>query len=243
MKEQFSRSALLIGEDGLRKLKQSKVAIFGVGGVGGYACEALARSGIGHFLLVDSDDVNLSNLNRQIIATLDTVKKSKVEVMKERILSINKDAEVEIKKCFFLPENENEFNFKEYDYIVDAVDTVTAKVSLVVNANKYGVKIISALGAGNKINPTYLEVSDIYKTKVDPLAKAMRTALKKRNINSLKVVYSREKPIKLLKEIRSEDGKKVIPGSMIFVPSCMGLIIASEIVKDITGIKNEGVGA
>lgn len=244
MNEQFSRSQLILGKENIDKICNLKVAVFGIGGVGGYVCEALARTGVRNFLLVDNDTISLTNVNRQIIANLDTLGKYKTEVMKERILSINKDANVEIRNTFFLPENENEFDFTKYDYIVDAVDTVSAKISLIVKAYKEGTKIISAMGAGNKINPTLLEVTDIYKTKVDPLAKVMRNELKKRRIPKLKVVYSKEKPLKPVEGLTEElkQGKRALPGSCMFVPSAMGIIIASEIIKDVTGIYNEDIG-
>ena len=245
MSNQFIRTKLNIGSEALMKLHNSKVAIFGIGGVGGYVVEALARSGVRNFVLIDNDVVSESNINRQIIATYNTIGKYKVDVMKERILEINPSANVTTHKCFFLPSNEDEFDFKEYDYIVDAVDTVSAKIAIVLKAKKNNIPIISAMGAGNKINPTMLLVSDIYKTKVDPLAKVMRYELKKRHINKLKVVYSIERPMKLKETINESDippGKNTIPGSNAFVPSTMGLIIASEVIKDITGIRNDASG-
>ena len=226
----------------MEKLNNSTVAIFGIGGVGGYVCEALARSGVGHFILVDSDTVAITNINRQIIATLDTVGKYKCDVMKDRILSINPNAKIEIYNKFFLPENQDEFDFKSYDYVVDAVDTVTAKIAIVMKAKEANVPVISAMGAGNKLNPAMLEVSDIFKTSVDPLAKVMRIELKKRHINKLKVVYSKELPIKP-RESLEESNKREIPGSNAFVPTTMGLIIASEVVKDLTNVRNDVAGA
>ena len=192
MKEQFMRTALLLGEEGVERLGKARVAVFGIGGVGGYTVEALARSGVGHFLLVDSDRVALSNLNRQIIATLDTVERYKTQVMKERILSINPEAEVETRECFFLPENAEEFDFSGLDYVVDAVDTVTAKLELILRARRFGVPVISSMGAGNKLDASRLEVADIYQTSVCPLARVMRRELKARGVDRLKVVYSRE---------------------------------------------------
>ena len=242
MESQFQRTELLLGSDAIKKLNNAKVCIFGVGGVGGYAVEALARAGIGKFVLIDNDTVNYTNLNRQIIATHKTIGMYKVDVMKERILDINPNAIVEVHKCFYLPENESDYNFSEYDYVVDAVDTVTAKISIIVNAKKNNVPVISSMGTGNKINPSMLEVSDIYKTTVDPLAKVMRLELKKRHINKLKVIYSKERPLKPINEITSESGK-VTPGSTSFVPSATGLLIASEVIKDITGIRNDILGA
>ena len=229
MENQYTRTELLLGEEGVKRLKQAKVAVFGVGGVGGYVVEALARSGVGRFVLVDSDTVNVTNINRQIIATHDTIGRYKTEVMKERILSINPEAEIEIRNCFFLPENREEFDFTQYSYVVDAVDTVTAKIELVMQAKEAGVPVISSMGAGNKLDASAFEVADIYKTSVCPLAKVMRRELKKRNVKHLKVVYSKEEPIK------HEAGR--LPGSIAFVPSVAGLIIAGEVVKDLAGIK------
>lgn len=222
--ERFSRAETLIGEDKINKLNNSKVAIFGVGGVGGYVAEALARSGVGTFLLVDSDTVDITNINRQIIALSSTIGKSKVEIMKERILDINPSSNVEIRKCFYLPENADEFDFSQYDYIVDAVDTVTAKINIITKAKECSVPVISAMGAGNKLDPTAFKVADISKTKVCPLAKVMRYELKKRGIKGVKVVYSEELPVL----------KKQVPASIAFVPSVAGLIMAAEIVKDLT---------
>ena len=229
MKNQYTRTELLLGGEGVARLKQAKVAVFGIGGVGGYVVEALARSGVGSFVLVDSDTVNITNINRQIIATHDTIGKYKTEVMKERILSINPEAEIEIRNCFFLPENREEFDFTQYSYVVDAVDTVTAKIELVMQAQEAGVPVISSMGAGNKLDASAFEVADIYKTSVCPLAKVMRRELKKRNVKHLKVVYSKEEPIK------HEAGR--LPGSIAFVPSVAGLIIAGEVVTDLAGIK------
>jgi tRNA A37 threonylcarbamoyladenosine dehydratase len=238
MLNQFSRTELLYGKENMDKLNNEHVAVFGIGGVGGYVVEALARSGVGTFTLVDNDTISLTNINRQIIATMDTVGKYKVNVMKERILSINPNAIVNIHKSFVLKENIDEFNFSSYTYIVDAVDTVSTKIELVLKANQYQIPIISSMGAGNKVNPTLFEVSDIYKTSVCPLAKVMRRELKKRNIKKLKVVYSKEKPRQI---IENEDilielkqtKKRSIPASNAFVPSVVGLIIASEVINDI----------
>lgn len=223
MLTQFSRTELLLGREAMEKLAGSKVAVFGIGGVGGYVCEALVRSGVGAFDLIDNDKVCLSNLNRQIIATRKTVGKYKTEVMKERILEINPEADVTIHNCFFLPENANEFPFEEYDYVVDAVDTVTAKIELVMRAKEQNAPIISSMGAGNKLDGSQFRIADIYKTKVCPLAKVMRRELKKRGVKELKVVYSEEMPA-----VRGE-----IPASVAFVPSVAGLIIAGEVVKDL----------
>ena len=227
--DQFSREELLIGKDKLNKLKNSKVLVFGLGGVGSYVVEGLARAGIGNFVLVDKDEVDITNLNRQIIATRKTIGKPKVEVAKERILEINPDANVEIYKEFFGPETKGILD-ESIDYIVDAVDTVTAKIELVVRANRLNIPIISSMGTGNKLDPTKFEVNDIYKTSVCPLAKVMRKELKIREIKKLKVVYSKEEPIK--RQESNELGKQV-PASISFVPSVAGLIIAGEVVKDI----------
>ena len=230
--EQFSRLEILIGEDKLELIKNKRIAIFGIGGVGGAVVEALVRSGITKFDLIDNDIVSISNLNRQIIANLDTIGKYKVDVMKDRILSINKNAEVNVYKCFFLPENSNEFDFSQYDYVVDAVDTVTAKIEIIRKSKESNVPVISSMGTGNKINPIMLEVSDIHKTSVCPLAKVMRYELRKRNIKDVKVVYSKEEPL-TPKKIINDDKKRNIPGSTSFVPPVAGYIIASEIIKDI----------
>lgn len=239
--EQFVRTEMLLGADTMEKLKNVHVAVFGVGGVGGYVVEALARSGIGKFDLIDNDTVALSNLNRQIIATHSTIGRYKVDVMKERILDINPSAEVTVHKCFFLPENSGEFDFSQYTYIIDAIDTVTAKLELIVKAQKAGVPIISSMGTGNKLDPTKLEVTDIYKTEMCPLARVMRTELKKRGIKKLKVVYSKEQPIKTQKNethqiTSSNQGRiKDVPGSVAFVPSVAGLIIAGQVIHDVKG--------
>ena len=227
MLTQFSRTELLLGKEAMGRLSDAKVAIFGIGGVGGYVCEALVRSGVGSFVLVDDDKVCLTNLNRQIIATRKTVGQYKTEVMKERILEINSEANVEIHNCFFLPENADGFSFEEYDYIVDAVDTVTAKIELVMKAQEKGVPVISSMGAGNKLDASQFRVADIYQTKVCPLAKVMRRELKKRGVKKLKVVYSEEEPK------RADTERKDIPASVAFVPSVAGLIMAGEVVKDL----------
>lgn len=234
MLNQFSRTELLIGKDGINKLSKSKVIIFGIGGVGSYAAEALARTGIYEFDLVDNDRVSLTNVNRQIIATTKTIGEYKVEVMKQRILEINPAAKVNMHKCFFLP-NSQQFEFQNYSYIIDAIDTITSKIELVVQANDYNIPIISSMGAGNKLDPTKFQISDIYKTSVCPVAKVMRYELKKRNIKHLKVVYSTEQPIKPKQAAEEIINKKVIPGSISFVPSVAGLIIASEVIKDLIG--------
>lgn len=233
MESEFSRTELLIGKDAVETLHHKRVAIFGVGGVGGFAAEALARSGVGILDLFDKDTVSISNLNRQIIATYDTIGKNKVDVMKERILSINKNAVVNTYPVFYLPENAVDYDFTQYDYIIDAVDTVTAKLTLVEQAYKAGTPIISAMGAGNKLDPTAFEVADINKTSVCPLAKVMRRELKKRGIPKLKVVYSKEQPLKPQYE-KTPMERKVAPGSIAFIPSVSGLIIASEVIKDLS---------
>lgn len=244
MSEQFSRTELLLGAEAIEKLGNSRVAVFGVGGVGGYVCEALARSGVGAIDLIDDDKVCMSNINRQIIATTKTIGRYKTEVMQERIQDINPDARVITHNCFFLPENASSFPFKEYDYVVDAVDTVTAKIELIMKCKENDVSVISSMGAGNKLDASAFRVADIYKTKVCPLAKVMRRELKKRGVEKLKVVYSEEMPIKPDnngKEDNTEDMdnrsavRRSIPGSVAFVPSVAGLIIAGEVVKDIVG--------
>lgn len=231
MKEQFLRTSLLLGEDAVKRLNQSKVAVFGIGGVGGFTVEALARAGVGSFVLVDNDVVSESNINRQIIAVRESIGRPKVSVMKERILSINPEAEVITCQSFFLPENAEMFDFSSYDYVVDAIDTVTGKIELVMQAYKAGTPIISSMGAGNKLDPTMFEVADIYETSICPLARVMRKELKKRNIPALKVVYSKEKAIEPLMKISEEGGKRQIPGSVSFVPSVAGLIAAGEVIK------------
>ena len=248
MLNQFSRTELLFGKEAMENLAGARVAVFGIGGVGGYVCEALVRSGIQKFDLVDDDKVCLTNLNRQIIATRKTVGQYKVDVMRDRILEINPNAEVMIHKCFFLPDNADEFPFADYDYVVDAVDTVTAKISLVMKCQEMGIPIISAMGAGNKLDPTQFRVADIYKTRVCPLARVMRRELKKRGIKKLKVVYSEEQPTRPIEDMsiscRSHcicppgaahkcTERRDIPGSTAFVPSVAGLIIAGEVIKDL----------
>ena len=225
--EQFSRTELLLGEEAMEILKNARVAVFGIGGVGGYVTEALARSGVGAFDLTDKDRVCLSNLNRQIIATHKSIGKYKTEVMRERILDINPEAEVRTHECFYLPETKGEFDFSSYSYVVDAVDTVTAKLSLAEEAKAAGVPMISSMGAGNKLNPFLFETADIYETSVCPLARVMRRELRKRGIDHLKVVYSKEPPLPPLKEANG-------PGSTAFVPSVAGLLIASEVIRDLT---------
>lgn len=266
MTDQFSRTELLLGKEAMERLSQARVAVFGVGGVGGYVVEALVRSGVGAIDLIDNDKVCLTNLNRQIIATRSTVGQYKVDVMRERILDINPECRVEVYRCFYLPETQEEFDFTRYDYVVDAVDTVTAKIALVMQAKEAGVPIISSMGAGNKLNPAQFEVADIYQTSVCPLAKVMRRELKKRGVKGLKVVYSKEEalaPIVLAEEEKTmldadtqpentnehisaadeietqefkAERRRATPGSTAFVPSVAGLIIASEVVKDIARV-------
>ena len=240
MLHSFSRAELIIGKEGLEKLSKCKIAIFGIGGVGSYVVEGLARVGVGHFVLVDDDIVCLTNINRQLHATTKTVGRVKVEIMKERILEINPLAEVEAIRRFYLPECADEIIKNDYNYIVDAIDTVTAKIDLVVQANKYGIPIISCMGTGNKLDPTRFEIADIYKTTVDPLARVMRKELRARDIKSLKVVYSKEEPVIPLETDSTgneKTHKKHVPGSISFVPSVAGLIIAGEVIKDIIGLK------
>lgn len=235
MLHEFSRTELLIGSEALLKLNQSKVAVFGVGGVGSYAVEALVRSGVGHIVMVDNDVVSLTNINRQLPATTETIGQAKVESMKKRLLSINPQCKITTFERVYLPQVADELLGDDYDYIVDAVDMVTAKIDLVAQANKRGIPIISAMGAGNKMDPTRFEVADIYQTSICPLAKVMRKELRAREIPSLKVVYSKEQPIKPLISEEAVNMRKQIPGSIAFVPSVSGLIIAGEVIKDIIG--------
>ena len=248
MINQFSRTELLFGKEAMDKLAGSKVAVFGIGGVGGYVCEALVRSGVGAFDLIDDDKVCLTNLNRQIIATRSTVGKYKTDVMRDRMLDINPNVEVEVHKCFFLPENADDFPWDSYDYVVDAVDTVTAKIALVMKCKEKNIPIISSMGAGNKLDGSQFKVADIYKTKVCPLAKVMRRELKKRGVKKLKVVYSEEIPTRPIEDMAIScrnncicppgaehkcTERRDIPGSVAFVPSVAGLIIAGEVAKDL----------
>lgn len=229
MENQYTRTELLIGTEGIEKLKKAKVVIFGIGGVGSFVVEGLARAGIGSFILIDNDEVSESNLNRQLIATTKTIGRAKVEIAKERILEINPNAKVEIHQEFFMPESKDIFDTSA-NYIVDAIDTVTAKIEIIVRANKLNIPVISSMGTGNKMDPTRFEIADIYKTSVCPLAKVMRKELRARNIKKLKVLYSKEEPIK--------QKERTVPGSISFVPSVAGLIIAGEVIKDIIR-KNE----
>ncbi len=247
MLNQFSRTELLIGKDGIEKLQKAKVAIFGIGGVGSFVVEGLVRAGVGNFILVDDDEISLTNLNRQIIATRKTVGRPKVEVARERILEINPNANVEIIQEFFMPDSKDILD-DTIDYVVDAIDTVTAKIELVIRANKLNIPIISSMGTGNKLDPTKFEVTDIYETSICPLAKVMRKELRKREIKSLKVVYSKEEPIKPDETenssyktggisptgtVRKCTARNQVPGSISFVPSVAGLIVAGEVIKDI----------
>ncbi len=250
MLDQFSRTELLLGKDAMERLAKCRVAVFGIGGVGGYVCEALVRSGVGEFDLIDDDKVCLSNINRQIIATRKTVGQYKTDVMEERIHDINPDAIVHTYRCFFLPENAADFPFDKYDYVIDAIDTVTAKIELVMQCQKLNIPIMSSMGAGNKLDPTQFRVADIYKTKMDPLARVMRNELKKRGVKKLKVVYSEEKPIQPVANMAASSetdskpsetdshsaARRAIPGSTAFVPSVAGLIIAGEVIKDLSRV-------
>lgn len=285
MEDRFSRTRMLLGDEAMDRLKGSRVAVFGVGGVGGYVVEALARSGVGALDLIDNDEVVLSNLNRQIIATMNTMGRSKVEAAAERVLSINPEAVVHVHKCFYLPETAGQFDFSRYDYVVDAIDTVTGKIQLILQAKAAGTPVISSMGAGNKLDPARFEVADLYETSVDPLARVMRRELKKRGVHSLKVVYSKEKPLQPAgtlqmppqqagerfpqelpqpaaensasgagsdagsdagpeAPVREDAGKspvrpaarRAVPGSVAFVPSVAGLIIAGEVVRDLIGL-------
>ena len=227
MSDQFSRTQLLYGMDAMRYFASCRIAVFGIGGVGGYAVEALARSGIGALDLVDNDKVCITNINRQIIATRKTVGKYKVDVAGERIKDINPECEVRTYKTFYLPDTQDQFDFRDYDYVVDAIDTVTGKLTIIENAKKAGVPVISSMGAGNKLNPAAFEVADIYETSICPLAKVMRRECRKRGIDSLKVVYSKEEPVRPL------EGLSGVPGSTAFVPSVAGLIMAGEIINDL----------
>ncbi len=258
MLNQFSRTQLIFGEEAMKKLASSRVAVFGVGGVGSYTAEALVRSGLGAIDLIDDDKVCLTNINRQLYATRKTVGKYKVDVAAERIAEINPDAVVRTYKTFYTPETSAQFDFTQYDYIVDAIDTVTGKLELAVNAQRAGTPIISSMGAGNKVDPTAFEVTDIFKTSVCPLAKVMRNELKKRKVRRLKVVYSKELPITPVDDMaiscrshcicppdtaRKCTQRRQVPGSNAFVPPVVGLIVAGEVIKDLTGFKGRGLGA
>ena len=257
MLNQFSRTQLLFGQEGMENLYRSRVAVFGIGGVGGYAVEALARSGVGMLDLIDDDRVCLTNLNRQIFATRKTVGQYKVDVAQQRILEINPGAVVHTHKTFYSPETAAQFDFSQYDYVVDAIDTVTGKIELAMQAANSGVPIISSMGAGNKLDPTSFAVADIYETSIDPLARVMRRELRRRGVKKLKVVYSKEQPIRPLEDMsiscrthcicppgtaRKCTQRRDIPGSNAFVPSVVGLIMAGEVVKDLTGFSYPKTG-
>lgn len=249
MLNQFSRTQLIFGKEAINKLQGSRVAIFGIGGVGGYVADALVRSGVGEIDIIDDDKVCMTNINRQLIATFKTVGHYKVDVMEERLKDINPKVIVHTYKCFYLPETSDQFDFSKYNYVIDAIDTVTAKIDIILKCKENNVPIISAMGAGNKINPAMLEVADIYDTSVDALARVMRRELKKRNVKKLKVVYSKEKALRPIEDmsiscrthcicppgtVHKCTDRRDIPGSTSFVPSVMGLIIASEVIKDLT---------
>lgn len=234
MANQFSRTELLLGEQAMQKLKASHVAVFGVGGVGGFAAEALVRSGVGHIDLIDNDTVSLTNLNRQIIALHSTIGRYKTEVARERFLDISPELDINIYNIFYTPETSGQFDFTKYDYIIDAIDSVTGKIELVMQAKKAGTEIICSMGAGNKLHPELFEITDLYKTSVCPLARVMRTELKKRGVKKLKVVYSKEPPIKPLASDEDPGERRSIPGSTAFVPSAAGLILAGEVVRQLT---------
>ena len=251
MLNQFSRTQLLYGAENMEKFRSSRVAVFGIGGVGGYVVEALARSGVGALDLIDDDKVCLTNLNRQLLATRKTVGKYKVDMAQERVHEINPDCEVRVYKTFFLPETQDQFDFTEYDYVVDAIDTVTGKLAIIEKSKEAGVPVISSMGEGNKVNASLFEVADIYETSICPLAKVMRRECRKRGIDSLKVVYSKEVPIRPLEDmsiscrqhcicppgtVRKCTERRDIPGSTAFVPSVVGLIIAGEVINDLAGI-------
>lgn len=236
MLNQFSRTEMLIGEEGINRLNNSKVAIFGIGGVGSYVAEALARCGVGKFILVDNDKVTITNINRQIIATTKTIGQYKVDLMKQRILDINPEAKIEIYKTFYMPDCNEEILDSSVSYVVDAIDTVTAKIFLVEEATRLNIPVISSMGTGNKLDPSKFEITDIYKTSVCPLAKVMRKELRQRNIKKLNVLYSKEEPVKPRKESEEKTAKRQVPGSIAFSPSVAGLMIASKVVKDLINI-------
>ena len=242
LSRKFDRTKRLLGAEGMEKLEHAHVAVFGIGGVGGHAVDALVRSGIGEITIVDSDEVAESNINRQLIATTKTVGRKKVDVMEEHLLEIHPDIKVNKYGCFFLPETKSQFDFSQFDYVIDAVDTVTAKLALVEACREAQVPIISCMGAGNKLDPTAFEVTDIYKTSVCPLAKVMRKELKNRNIKHLKVVYSKEIPLEPIEEeafVSDEKrSRRATPGSVAFVPSVAGLILAGEVVKDLSRLNH-----
>ena len=240
--EPFSRTRLLLGSDGMEKLKSARVAVFGLGGVGGYVVEALARSGIGALELIDHDTISITNLNRQLIATRSTVGQSKAAVAKARVLDINPDIQVTARQTFFGPDTAGDFDFTQYNYVVDAIDTVTGKLALVTAAQAAGVPIISSMGTGNKLDPTKFQIADITKTSVCPLARIMRKECAKRGIKHLKVLFSTESPIAPAPDVATAEelpeGRRALPGSVAFVPSVAGLIIAGEVIKDLAGVQH-----
>ena len=235
MDEKFSRTEMLLGNNGMEKLNNAKVAVFGLGGVGSFVCEGLARSGIGNFILVDFDKVDESNINRQLIATVNTIGKYKVDLMKERILEINPDANVEIYKEFYMADSKSNIITEDLSYAVDCVDTIMAKIAIICSCDAINVPVISSMGTGNKLNPSMFEIADIYETSICPLARIMKKDLKKRNIEKLKVVYSRENPINTNDALINQNRKYKVKGSVSFVPSVAGLMIAGEVIKDIIG--------
>ena len=236
MLNQFSRTEMLIGEDGIKKLSNAKIAIFGIGGVGSYVAEALARCGIGSFILIDNDKVTITNINRQIIATTKTIGQYKVDLMRQRILDINPNAKIEIYKTFYMPDCKEKILDNSVSYVVDAIDTVTAKIFLIEEAIRLNIPVVSSMGTGNKLDPSRFEITDIYKTSVCPLAKVMRKELKKRNIKKLNVLYSKEEPVKIQNNIEEKTNKRQVPGSIAFSPSVAGMMIASKVVKDLINI-------
>lgn len=238
MLDQFARTRILIGEDGIKRLQRARVAIFGIGGVGGYVVESLTRAGVGTLDLIDNDTVSTTNLNRQMVATVETVGESKVQAMKKRCLLLNPQVNIYTHECFYLPETAEQFDFTQYDYIVDAVDTVTAKLTLIEKAKEVGVPIISCMGAGNKLHSQMFMVSDLYKTTMCPLAKVMRRECKKRSITSLKVVYSTEETVSRKEDSIEETSKRQIPGSTPFAPAVAGLLLAEEVFRDLAGVES-----
>ena len=243
MLNQFSRTEIILGSDAMKKLNSSRVAVFGIGGIGSYAAEALVRAGLGTIDLIDGDKVCLTNINRQLFATHLTLDIYKTDAAVKRLNEINPDVKINAFNCYYNSENSEHFSFRDYDYIIDAIDMVSSKLLLAQNAYKANIPIISSMGAGNKLDPTAFEVTDIYKTSVCPLAKVMRTELKKRKINKLKVVYSKELPLKPMDSEEKNENRRQIPGSVSFVPPVVGLIIAGEVIKDLTKIKGRGIGA
>ncbi|MDE7121184.1 MAG: tRNA threonylcarbamoyladenosine dehydratase [Oscillospiraceae bacterium] len=235
---QFARTELLFGTDAMQILRQSRVAVFGLGGVGGYVAEALARSGIGALDLIDNDVISVTNLNRQIYALHSTIGKLKVDVAEQRMLDINPEIVIRKYPCFFMPDTAEQFHFRNYDYVIDAIDTVTGKIEIIMQAQQAGIPVISSMGTGNKLDPSLLKIADIYQTSVCPLARVMRRELKKRNIQKLKVIYSEEEPVKIKDHAEISEFRKPVPASNAFVPSTAGLLIASEVIRDLIQIKS-----